>query len=644
MINIRKICVIVLILAAIIAMLIPVLADNEDQNTAEVTLNNAGFHCSAAGGNGRVRPSGYSNGKKETFERIDETTWKLVSDAYICPVCGSTDWISYSNKSGTPDGKNIQLSHIGGGSTVFTPLNLLVRKTYSHELSNSFRIKVYEANGDSKGELVARLKVGGSGSNWHYFAGEEPNVHYWIITDLYEGSYIAEESGQAYSAGNLPLNEEDSIQTFTVTLTDGLKPHKLPQPVGGVSEFHKMALLKNNYIENEQSDPEGDITIKVTKKLADGLEDSDTEFKFKLEILVGGVPFSGFSPAEKTIKADGTESWGPFTFDAGKVVEYNVSEINTPGYKVDSTVIKVDGVQVLKSPITVADGDNIIIEYTFTNKIDDTPPEEPPDDVLKLKVCKSFRLGGIASSIPSGAIFRFDLVDEEGALAASGTYTTDGTEEAKEDKYYVVTLTASDGHEFESGQIFTLREATGNSTGWTYDKNTYVVEYIESLSDDVFVGELRHVIDEGTPEKDYKDGNWMNYVDINGVLCPVFVNTYTRNRSTNTTPTTTPTPTPTPTDEPKQETEIPDDGSTPLDETPGLPVETVEEVPDVIPRGDTEGDLVIPEVIVPQSNMPKTGMTDGLVTAWMCALCGSLFGMTILLCIIRRVKKRQPTF
>lgn len=89
------------------------------------------FHCNTCGGNGRVWPQvGPYNKKNDgkiflVLEEIPGTTaWHLidVKDAKgnslgvpTCPgkheYCGSSDWISFSNNSGVPDGKNIQLHH-----------------------------------------------------------------------------------------------------------------------------------------------------------------------------------------------------------------------------------------------------------------------------------------------------------------------------------------------------------------------------------------------------------------------------------------------------------------------------------------------------------------------------------------------------
>jgi len=89
-------------------------------------FNNAQFHCNTFGGNGRVWPVIPADMKKFdgklTFTKADGTRWDLSAvedkngiglEMVVCPECGSTAWITFSNNSGVPDGKNIQMQHPG---------------------------------------------------------------------------------------------------------------------------------------------------------------------------------------------------------------------------------------------------------------------------------------------------------------------------------------------------------------------------------------------------------------------------------------------------------------------------------------------------------------------------------------------------
>jgi len=781
MLNIKKLIVILLILAVIVTLLAPVLADDDGEpeiTEVEITLNNAGFHCNTFGGNGSVDPAGYSKGDIVTFERIDETTWKLRGSDYVCPECGSTEWVSYSNKSGVPDGKNIQIHHPKTTPVDEPPpvdetpvFNLLVKKESSHELSEDFRIKVYKEEGGVKGALVATLEVGNSGGSWYYFTCDDQNVHYWIITNLHEGDYIIEESGHMTSSGGLSLDVQNSKQTGSITLSkDASNPRNMPKSAGGVSKYHGLVELINKYddggdgdhckhckhckhceddddcedgkhckhckygkdckddeddedckhckhckdgkdgegckhckdIKNckdckdgkhckdckdgkdgkyckhckrskhcehckhcedcddgedckhckhckdcEQTPLTGDITVTVTKKLPEGVEDSETEFAFSLSLWVGEDAYEGVTPDEQKIKAGATATWGPYTFDAGAVVKYELTEVETTGYKWDSTDIMIGETPAEGDSVEIVAGKNITIEYTVTNKVDvpgDDPgggPGDGPDDTLPLELTayKSFRLGGAATSVTAGTAFNFKLIDDEGNTAASGTLTTVGNEEAGEGKNYAVTLSAAADYVFEPEQIFTLREEKGTATGWTYDENAYKVGYAESDDDGETHGVLYYIVDVGVPEGNGGAGIPGNYIEVDEALCPVFVNRYTRSGGGSGGGGTTSRTTTTPTSE--TGTDIPDT-QTPLVERPDTPDDAGDgdpATPDAGPA-DEPADLAIPELPVPLARMPQTGVADSTAALWARGLCLSIFGLVAMLCAIKRERKK----
>ena len=98
-----------------------------------------GFHCRDDGGSGGPSQtiSNYLRGD-EVFGQIAENVWLLLKEIgvdpvtgqkiytvdtdYVCPNCGSSRWVSYSNQSdmlgGKFDGKNMQVNHYGGGDAV----------------------------------------------------------------------------------------------------------------------------------------------------------------------------------------------------------------------------------------------------------------------------------------------------------------------------------------------------------------------------------------------------------------------------------------------------------------------------------------------------------------------------------------------
>ena len=97
-----------------------------------------GFHCNHAKGNGRTdvkigthifrannqNDNGRNPAMHATLFRVGETTvWQLVPIAgeIVCETCGRTDWVTYSNKNGVINGKNIQAHHPKPGEVPVEP-------------------------------------------------------------------------------------------------------------------------------------------------------------------------------------------------------------------------------------------------------------------------------------------------------------------------------------------------------------------------------------------------------------------------------------------------------------------------------------------------------------------------------------------
>jgi hypothetical protein len=128
----KKLLVIALVLTMIFTLSAVAMATGNgktenvfDQNP-KIDINNANFHCNASDGNGRVNPTEPIDMDKFvgkfTFTKAEGTTWNLIDVAdkddnslsmVVCPECGSTEWVTFSNNSGVPDGKNIQMYHPG---------------------------------------------------------------------------------------------------------------------------------------------------------------------------------------------------------------------------------------------------------------------------------------------------------------------------------------------------------------------------------------------------------------------------------------------------------------------------------------------------------------------------------------------------
>jgi len=121
----KKLMVIAMVMILALALTTPAMAFEVDERE-NVQVFNAGFHCGTYGGNGRVWISNYVKGEWHEFEYAGDNTWTLLSEDFVCPECGSNEWVSYSNKSGVPNGKNIQLKHPGAPDPEPEPSGIIV--------------------------------------------------------------------------------------------------------------------------------------------------------------------------------------------------------------------------------------------------------------------------------------------------------------------------------------------------------------------------------------------------------------------------------------------------------------------------------------------------------------------------------------
>ena len=127
----KRLLALLLVVVMAVAFAVPAMAGNDkvtnvylEGDEIHQDFNNAQFHCNCMGGNGRVWPVIPTDMKKFdgtlTFTKGKGTTWILTGvadkkgnelDMVVCPECGSTQWVTFSNNSGVPDGKNVQMNH-----------------------------------------------------------------------------------------------------------------------------------------------------------------------------------------------------------------------------------------------------------------------------------------------------------------------------------------------------------------------------------------------------------------------------------------------------------------------------------------------------------------------------------------------------
>gem|GEM_PF-4785572 len=239
---------------------------------------NLGFHCRSDGGSGgpSQKIANYARGD-EVFGQIATNVWLLlkvvghdgdtpiftIDTDYVCPNCGSSRWVSYSNQSdmlgGAFDGKNMQVNHYPGGGTVnisgdvkFTKFKMVDGSKRS-ATNNEFEFNLYKSNvnGDILGlplNGATTLKTNNNGAVEFHFAeggGYAPGDWYifvekpaagWEIEPAYKNGILfklgllGNQTLIALWANDAPWGEEDvtnypSLGSLTVN-ADIAKQHE----------------------------------------------------------------------------------------------------------------------------------------------------------------------------------------------------------------------------------------------------------------------------------------------------------------------------------------------------------------------------------------------------------------------------------
>ena len=240
----------ILLVTLMVISLVPFSALAEEDLTptdfAFIYQVNLGFHCRDDMGSGGPRQwpidpatgEDYTNktAHDEVFGQVAENVWLLlkvlgkdeitgepiysIDTDYICPNCGSSRWVSYSNQSdmlgGAFDGQNMQINHWpGGGTTEFKgSLNFTKMKLdediYITAGPEEFSFNLFRSNdaGEKIGDAITTLTTDYSGRvelnfdteegfpdfdgfelNGWYLLEEKP-VSGWQIEDQYKNGIL----------------------------------------------------------------------------------------------------------------------------------------------------------------------------------------------------------------------------------------------------------------------------------------------------------------------------------------------------------------------------------------------------------------------------------------------------------------------
>jgi len=105
----KKILSIALVLMLLVS--IAAVAVASSTQTGLVWKDGFGFHCNAGKGNGKVT-TGFEKATIGLTREGASTTWNLdININNVCPSCQRIDWVTFSNKNGVINGKNIQVNH-----------------------------------------------------------------------------------------------------------------------------------------------------------------------------------------------------------------------------------------------------------------------------------------------------------------------------------------------------------------------------------------------------------------------------------------------------------------------------------------------------------------------------------------------------
>jgi len=139
-------------------------------DTVNVVLNNVGFHCGSnpISGGQNVNPATYVNKTPVALEQMasDPRLWRLLTNEYECPICGSTVWYSYSNMNEIPDGENMQLRHQRVSNYLLEVIKYVdeTRASDAFEGMFTFRLKgVPHTGNDNRPETEEEIEIDADG-------------------------------------------------------------------------------------------------------------------------------------------------------------------------------------------------------------------------------------------------------------------------------------------------------------------------------------------------------------------------------------------------------------------------------------------------------------------------------------------------
>ena len=338
------------------------------------------------------------------LKKITDVVWELQTDAFECPNCHQTYWISYSNMDSVYDGMNIQLCHAaptptpGEGQIMFSATKELSGGVnYFDFRDDEFTFDlVLTVNGNNYPISPSdRKTTPGGTTTWGPFTFTEGTVVTYAITET------------NISTGFTFLNKVIRIGSTVVTEGD---------PVTITNNGNIMVTYT---FTNEPPEPPPDPgTLKITK-IFEGLDTlGDVPADWNATFTVTGPDDFGdngkYVIEYKDFNNYNTHNFGSVPFGTYRVEEDDAGVIT--GYTWKEYTVSADGAQV--SSIQIGSGDNF--ELTVTNKYEKNG---------SIRVTKLF---GSANSeatwvVPDGFEATIRVVGPEGPDAKTYVKTIDRT-------------------------------------------------------------------------------------------------------------------------------------------------------------------------------------------------------------------------
>ena len=301
--------------------------------------------------------------RTQALAYVGNDIWRLISDQFFCPVCGSNEWVSYSNMDGGPAGGNVQLVCVGDGDCC----GYLASVGSVMVDFNAVEKYVVETHGPVFAEAYSTRNtlVSQSTSRWN-------NGHTWVAINVEEArttgvSIEIADSSDANAPIGLAYNVNIVGNNITVSFNDnvlranfGFEVQNTPGALaGGPSNInHVLTLSRTLPLPANYGD-----TVYLFFHNAGGM-------RWLTDEVIGCVVIDVTEANERAYTGDTVFTVGLYDLEGNEVVVYDTTlgfgyEGILSGVPVGDFVVVLyaDGVEIAREYITVEDGDTAAVDF-----------------------------------------------------------------------------------------------------------------------------------------------------------------------------------------------------------------------------------------------------------------------------------------